>query len=858
MPSLLIKTRLFHAFLLIAITNGALAQQKTVPDSVQSIISDKQTVVDTNSTLTNKTDTTSSDSLAPVKESSAAFDAKVDYKAEDSLIFNVKTGKVYLYGKSEVNYEEINLKSDYIELDLEKNEVFSRGSKDTSGEEYGTPVFRDKDQEFEAREMRYNFQTKKGIISDAVTQQGDGYVEGARIKRLPDEVIFIKDGKFCPCEDREAKTHIKADKIKIIPDDKLVTGVANLKLGAIPTPLVLPFGIFPNKDGAASGIIIPTYGYSPGQGYFLQRGGYYWAINDYMDASFLGDIYSRGSWGLAAESNYKRRYRSDGRVYGEYKKFIQGAVETRDLREETVYEFRWRHKQDPKATPNSNFSADVNVVKNNQLNINTSSQNYLSNNFNSKINFTHNLPNTPFRLTANGSYEINTRDSSAELTLPEMTLNMDRIYPFKRKVKIGKDRWYEKFGLTYTSNFRNKVRTHQDSVFTSEAIRKMQSGLRHQFGLNSNYKVLKVATFNPSFNYTEYWEFKELNKSVSSTGEVVQDTLQKFGRRGEWNTGANLATNIYGMYLYRKGPVKALRHTMVPSVGFTYTPSYENNNYYRSYTDTNGTDYSYSIFALSPNGGGRNGKESGSVNFELKNNFEMKVKNKKDTVNNEKKVKLLDQFNFRSSYDMFADSMNWRPISVTINTSLFNFFNINYNSNLNMYAFGDGAQGSTRINQLELDKSGKLGKFTNHTLGVNFSVSNAKSLEKKKAKNEKMKSSSYVYQSIPWSFSVGYNYSYVNNGPTDSTKTVTQSLSLNTTIQITSGWKFQAQTNYDFEAKDIGYTSFSLYRDMNCWEARIQVVPKGGQQNYNFGINIKPSMLKDLKLERKRNFYDFN
>ena len=529
MPSLFSKSRLFHAFLLIVISNISAAQQNTVPDSIPPTSPKEIKAI--------APDSLQQDSAPKPKES--AFDSKVEYQAEDSLIFNVKTGKVFLYGQSQVHYEEIDLKSDYIELDIEKNEVYARGSKDTAGVEYGTPVFTDKGQEFEARNMRYNFETKKGIITDAVTQQGDGYVKGSKIKMLPDEVIYIQDGKFCPCEDRDAKTHIKANKIKIIPDDKLVTGPANLKLGAIPTPLVLPFGIFPNKDGAASGIIIPTYGYSPGQGYFLQRGGYYWAISDYMDASFTGDIYSRGSWGLGAQSNYKRRYRSDGRVFMEYKKFIEGSAETKDLREETVYEFRWKHTQDQKATPNSNFNADVNVVKNNQLNINTSAQNYLSNNFNSKINFTHNLPNTPFRLTATGSHALNTRDSSAEMSLPELALNMDRIYPFKRKVKVGKDRWYEKFGVTYTGNYKNRIKTHQDSIFTSEALRKMQNGLQHRFGVNTNYKVLKVATFQPYFDYTENWEFKELNKSISGGGEVLaQDTIKKFGRHGEWRTGA--------------------------------------------------------------------------------------------------------------------------------------------------------------------------------------------------------------------------------------------------------------------------------------------------------------------------------
>jgi hypothetical protein len=440
---------------------------------------------------------------------------------------------------------------------------------------------------------------------------------------------------------------------------------------------------------------------------------------------------------------------------------------------------------------------------------------------------------------------------------------MDRIYPFKRKTKVGKDRWYEKIGLTYTSDMRNLVKGHQDSLFKEENLDNFLTSFRHRFGLNTSYKLLKVLSWQPYVNYTENWELNQINRYWDPTDSLVkQDTLQKFGRYGTWNTGMNFSTKIYGMYTYRGGPIKAIRHVMTPVVGLQYDPDYRNRAYVKEvygYNDSLLQTYSiYDGSVSAYNATDPNGKERGSLSFELRNNVEMKVKSRKDTVKGEKKIKLLDQLNFRSAYDLFADSMNWSNVSIVANTNLFNFFRINYNSQLNLYALDSVLVGENKvykqINQFQYDKNGQIGRFTNHRLGVNFTLSNKKQQERKREKLQKQKNSPYVYQNIAWTLSVGYTYQY--DKPLDE-KRETQSLSLQGTLQLTKNWKFEGMTNYDFENNDFGYTRFSLYRDMNCWEARISVVPKGGQQNYNFSINLKPSMFKDLKVERKRNFYDF-
>ena len=797
--------------------------------------------------------------------SSSSFNSKVEYLATDSLRFDVKKQLVYLYGSGEVYYETTSLKADYVELDLNSNEVFSRGTLDTnSGELVGKPEFSDGGQEFEATEMRYNFQSKKGLISDAVTQQGDGYVTGDKVKKLPDDVIYIADGRFCPCEDRDAKTFIQAKKIKIIPDDKVVTGPANLKLGNIPTPLILPFGIFPNRRGAASGIIPPQFNYSESQGFSLQQGGYYWAVNDYMDLSFLGDIYSRGSWGLGLKSNYNVKYRFRGNVDLKYSRFVEGSAETQDLRRETIYRIFWKHVQDPKSSPYSNFSADVNVYANNRLDITSTSQQYLSNTFKSNINYNYKFPNSPFRLTVNASHELNSIDTNtyAQLVLPQLTLNMDRIYPFKRKYKVGRDKWYEKIGLTYSSTALNKINTLQDSLFTESALDDLKYGIRHSFGLNTNYKLLKVFSFQPSFNYRETWEFKQTTQNWDADSGVVNDhTIEKFGRYGTWDAGATVSTKMYMFYNFLSFlPVKTIRHVITPQVGFRVTPNYSDRDYVQQVqVDTLGNLSTYSIYDdYSPFSGAPTNKETGKITMELQNNFEMKVRSRKDTLTGYKKVKLLDQLRFSTDYDLFADSMNWNNLSIVASTNLFNFFRINYNSSMDFYAYGtDSSDNNYRLNTFELTENGRLGRFVRHAIGINFTLSNKKQQERKKKKLEEMNKSAFVFQNIPWSISVGYTYNYQKPYDDDS-KQQTQALVVNTKMQITQNWQFDASLNFDLEAREFGYTTFSIYRDMNCWEARIMVVPAGGQQQYNFGINLKPSMFKDLKIERKRNFYDFN
>lgn len=801
----------------------------------------------------------STSAKTPELKDASGLEDKVSYKASDSLRFDVKKQLVYLFGNAVVTYQKTELIADYIELNIQTNEVFARGTLNDTGGVKGKPLFKDGSQEFEATNMRYNFETKKGLIRDAFTQQGEGFVEGDKIKKLPDDVIYVWKGKFCPCEDRNARTHIKARRIKIIPDDKIVTGAANMRLGNIPTPLVLPFGIFPNSEKANSGVIIPTYGYSPGRGYFLQRGGYYWAVNDRLDATLTADIWTRGSWGLALDNNYKKRYKFDGQTDLKFQKFRTGAEETFDLKEETIYQVRWQHRQDSKAHPYGRFSADVNIVKNNRLDITSSSNQYLSNNFKSSVNYNYRFPNSPFSSSINGIYDLNTRDSSVTLTLPQTSLMMDRIYPFKRKKATGTERWYEKVSINYQANFINQMKSHQDSVFNSTTLNRLRYGINHNTEVTSNYKVMKVFSFVPYIRYSEVWHFHQTQRSFNAAqNRVLTDTFQKFGRHNTMSMGTNLSTKIYGMYHYRVGPVKSLRHVITPLVGFAYTPDYSKNPAYREYqTDSIGTKSKYNIFELSPMGAPPSQKQTGSINFELQNNFEAKVNNKKDTTGHGKKIKLIDQLNLGTSYDLFADSMNWRNMSVRANTSLFNFFNINYSSQLDFYALDEVKGLGRRVNQFEINRTGKIGRFTQHDFALSFSVGNRKSQEKNKEKIKSMQQSPYSYISIPWTLNVSYNLGISQSGLRN-TRQENQAVQFTGNLQLTPGWKIEGQTGIDLVSRQLSYTRIQIYRDLNCWEATFSFVPKGGQQQYQFGINMKPAMFKDLKLNRQRNFYDFN
>lgn len=789
---------------------------------------------------------------------SSAFADKVDYKARDSMRFDLSTKLVYLYGAAEVYYEDIVLKADSIVLNLDKSEVFASHTSDSNKKRIGEPYFEDSGENFTAHQMRYNFKSKKGLIYNATTQKADGTITGERIKKDTGNVIFIKDGQFCPCENADEGTYIKAKKLKIIQNDKIVTGPAYLVVENIPTPLVLPFGFFPNKTSQSSGVLLPEYGFSPGLGFHLLNGGYFWNMSDYVNTSFRGDIYTRGSWGLNNETAYRKRYKYNGNFNLSYSNFTSGFPEQQNRRISKNFFVRWNHRQDQKARPNSTFSADVNAgSKNNfQNNFNSRSSDYLTNTFKSNINYNYRFQNAPVNLTLNASHDQNSTDSTISIRLPEVGISVSRFFPFKRKVKVGKDKWFEKIGMNYTGNAKNQVKVKEENLLKPSILDSMQNGMSHNIPISTSFKLLKYFSVNPSVNLKGVMQFQSLEQRWDeAAGEVVKDTVSGFAGYGDVSFSSGLSTIIYGMYSFKKGKVKAIRHVLTPSASFTFRPDLSDYFYKTtgipllaqdSISDQDRyTPLQYGLF------GRPSQSEQGIIRLDLRNNFEMKVKNPKDSTGADKKIKLLDQLSFGTSYDIFKDSLNWSPINASGNANLFNLINLRFSGNLDPYAL-DPITGAT-INESYYNETGSLARLTQANVSIGFKMGNAKKI---KAAAERNKNSAWVLAAIPWSLDVSYSFNYTKIRLNPVSRK--QSVNLRGTFSLTEKFNVRAQTNYDFIANELSYTQINIYRDLGCWELRFDVIPSGNRKSYTFGVNIKPQMLKDLKLERKREWYDLN
>jgi len=875
--------QVIHLFLLImAVVPSGLAQEfptldlttPNVEDSSQLATQPADSSLPDSSVVT-EIDTTKTDT---VPTESGVLEGKVDYDAVDSLKFDLKSQKVYLFGQAHVKYLDISLEASYIEIDLQNNVLFAKGLPDSTGKLTGTPVFSDKGQQFTAEEMKYQFKTKKGIIKKVITQEGDGYLHGETVKKDSNNVLYIRNGKYTTCSNPEPHFHIQSNKLKVIKNDKIVTGPAYLTVENVPTPLAVPFGYFPNQDKQSSGILMPQYGQSPTLGFYLQNGGYYMGISDNLDISLQGDIYSRGSWALNGSTNYKTRYRYNGRMELGYSTFVTDTLRSRsssrdlpDFLKTNNYKIRWLHRQDPKARPNSNFSADVNINSTNNFrnNLNVSAQDYLTNTFSSSVSYNTAFSGTPFNMTVSATHNQNTSDSIINFTLPNTAFNMNRIYPLKRKNKVGADRWYEKIGVTYSNNFRNQISAKQDVLFEEKTLETMRNGMQHASTINTNFKILKFFTLSPSVNLSERWYLEQIEKTWDTENQVIDvDTIGGFSRFGQVSTSTSLTTLLYGMYSFKKGKVKAIRHVMTPSVNFSYRPDYSKPVFGRDLgyfkevqSDTNGNTQTYSIFEQGIYGGpSRN--ESGIVGFGLNNNVEMKVRSSKDTITGDKKIKIFESLSFNSSYNLAIDSLNWAPINIGARTTILNKFTLQGNAVLDPYAIDSNG---TKFNSSEWSQNNNIGRLTSARLAISFNLNGGKKdKDKKEPRTSNLGSEQeleginnriddYVDFNVPWSVRVSYNITY---SKPQFTELITNSITLSGDVNLTPKWKIGYRGDYDFRAKEIGYATFDIYRDLHCWEMRVSIVPFGNRQSYTFDLNVKSPILQDLKLSRKRNWYD--
>lgn len=783
--------------------------------------------------------------------------------------FDISNQTLYLFGNASIDYQDMSLTAAYMEYNFETREVFARGEQDSLGEIQGRPVFKDAAEEYEALEIRYNVDTKRGLIKEVTTEVVDGYVFGNRVKKDNDSIIYIEDASYCPCNDPDALTNFKVGKLKIIQDDKIITGPGYMAIGNIPTPLAFPFGYFPNKKGEAAGIIIPTYGESAGLGFYLLNGGYYLPLGEKFDLQLLGDIYSKGSWGVKTIMRYKERYRYNGTLNLSYSHLKFSDPEFPDFSLDKEFFIRWSHNQDPKANPNSNFKANVNAgtTTNFRNNFNANPNDYLSNTFQSNISYTRLWGKSNMSVSLRHSQNSNSR--IVNLTLPEIVYNVNRQYPLKNIAgdNRGLQKWLDKTGISNIGisgniGVKNDISV-PDSLISLNNLENLggefRNGARLTLAASTSLTLFKYFTINPNFTMTERFYIQTISKRWDNAAqESITDTIQGFRMAHEHRIGVSMTTKFYTYYNMKGGAT--IRHVLTPNISFNYRPDFGTN--VTGYFGENASLSTYSPFDIGIYGKPSSG-QSGTIGINLINNVEMKVKDRSDSTATFKKVKLIDNFNIATSYNIFADEFNWSMISMNGRTTLFNNLNINANATVDPYGYT--ASGDRINNTTYLKNNGKLARLTNATIAIGTSLKAKKreEFESDEGTEEELdfvqsNSDQYVDFSIPWSVFVNYNLmvsQFFQNG-TD-TLALTQSITFSGDISITQKWKIGFQSGYDFVQEDWTYTNLSVYRDMNCWEARFTWIPFGFQQSYNVQVNMKSSLLRDLKLQRRRAWFDY-
>ena len=807
-----------------------------------------------------------------------AVDKVIKYKAKDSVAMDLTSRRAFLYSDGSIDYDSMLLMADRVEVDFDRHTLHAHGTADTAGNVVGRPFFKQDGTDYHADTITFNYDTKKGIIQGVITQEGEGFLHGQKVKKINDSVMFLSGGSYTTCNYAHPHFALNFTKSKLIAGDKIVTGPAWLSIEDVPTPVALPFAFFPITHSRTSGVLIPSYGWQNYRGYYLRDGGYYFALGDNWDLSLLGDIYTNLSWALEAKSNYYKRYKYKGNFdarYGITYEGIRGDSNT--FNEYTDFKFTWTHDQDAKSNPYSRFSANVNLQSRN-YNKNTSNRNdYFNSTTTSSISYTTRLGSyLNLALSARESYNVQT--GVMNIKLPSISLSSITIYPLRRANPVGGYRWWENISLSYVMNAENNITTADSELFTRQTLNAMQYGIQHSIPLSSSVKVLKFFNWTNSLTYNERWHWSTIDKRYdASTGAVTTDTLFGFRANRDFNFSSSLTTRIYGMFQYKYGPLKALRHVINPSLSFSYHPDFgaERFGWWKQYTDTSGYVHRYSIFQNSLYGGPPDG-QSGNLRLSIGNNLEVKWQNPFDTTAEVKKIPLIENLTFAMSYDFAKDSLNLSPLAVSGRTTLFRTLVLNYNGSFSPYVIDSAGR---LHNEFLWNKEHRLFRKDNATWSAQLSFSINNNTFKKEGStpnqghpttailqtpynyNPVLMTGGYVDFSVPWNLSISYTFSYVNTfvaSIMDMHSQTVQSINLSGNVSLTKNWRIAMTTGYDFVNKGMSYTTVDIYRDLHCWEMRFSWVPFGYYQSWFFQINIKADALHDVKYEKRQSYQENN
>ena len=828
------------------------------------------------------------------KKERVDLDHVVNFTAKDSIVMYGKDN-ARMFGDGNITYGDIQLTASRLNMDMAKSEVYAIGAIDTSGEVAGNPVFKDKSGSYEAKTMTYNFKSEKGLITDIMTEQGEGYLTGGITKKVSDEDFYIKDAKYTTCDDHEhPHFYFQLTKGKIRPKKDVVTGPAYMVLEDLPLPIAVPFGFFPFTEKFHSGVLVPTFGEDYNRGFYLRNGGYYLALSDYADLALTGELYTRGGWGLTAQSNYAKRYKFHGNFNVSYLVTVNGEKGDNDYSKMKNFRVQWTHAQDAKANPNMSFSASVNFATSGYSRNNL--DDYYSNSFtentkSSTVNMTYKRPGSRWSFSTTASVSQRTAGSTLSVSSPNLTVTMRQFAPFKRKKAAGDERWYEKIKISYSGRFQNSLTAKQDEFFKKSLVKDWRNGMSHTLPINATFNLFKYLNVTPSITLNDRMYTNKIRQQWDpNANAVVRDTTYNFYNVFDFNFSLSFSTKLYGFFKPLKffgDKVNMIRHVITPSVSFSASPDFGSSfwGYYGQYERVNsdGTKepVKYSYFSNGLFGNAANGK-SGVVSFNISNNLEAKVKSDQDSTGY-KKVSLIENLTLSQSYNFAADSLRWSNLNTTLLLRLTKGFNLNLSATWDVYKYGLNKYGTpVRINKLRLLHGGGWGRLASTGTSFNYTLNNDtfKNLfgRGKKKKNEQKSvfdnnqqnkndsdqetnsgdgefdSDGYMKWDFPWSltfnYSLNYGYGEFDYKRLEYKGRWTQNLSLSGNVRPTKNWNLSMSASYNFDLHKIAYMNCSISREMHCFTMSASFVPVGPYKSYSFHIAVKSSILSDVKYDK--------
>lgn len=846
------------------------------------------------------------------RKKSGALDAPVTFSSEDSMVYDAKSKVARLYGNSNVKYQNMDLSSDRIQMSLDSSLVRATGTADSTGAISGTPVFTMGQDKYESDTMAFNFKTKKGFIYNVYTEQEDGYLSSQHSKRDSSGVLYLEHGRYTTCDQPHPDFYIALSRAKVRPGKDVVFGPAYLVVADVPLPLAIPYGFFPFTKSYSSGFIMPSYGDESSRGFYLRDGGYYFAMSDKWDLKLLGEIYTKGSWGLSVASNYRKRYRYNGSFFFSYQNTKNGDKGMPDYTEQTSFKLQWSHRQDTKSNPFSSLSASVNFAstsyERNNLNSMYNPQSYTQSLRTSSVNWSTSFSSLGMTISGSANLSQNMIDSTVSLTLPDLNISVSRFYPFKRKHMAGKERWYEKISMSYTGQFSNSIDTKEDKLFKSNLIKDWRNAFQHNIPINANFTLFNYININPSFNFTDRMYSNKVMKSWDEQAQTERaDTTYGFYNVYNWSMSIGASTKMYGFWVPSKkifgDKIQAIRHVLTPQVTFSYAPDC-GSRYYETYQKTD-ADGNVSLVEYSPFENGlfnvpSRGK-TGSVTFDLSNNIEMKVKSDKDSTGY-KKLSIIDELGFNMGYNMAAKEKPWSDLTVRLRLKWWKNYTFNLNAVFATYAYELDDNGGPYVSNHTEYSKGRFGRFQGLSQNISFTLNPEKlkkwfgggddeedateddnntedddtgiesnvdddmvngqnGARKKNAGKAETDADGYMKFSMPWSLTFGYGITMrENTSGKFNTKTMrypyafTQTLNFSGNIRISDGWNISFSSGYDFENHDLSMTTASLSRDLHCFNMSCSVV-LAPYTSYNFSFRCNAATLTDALKYDKRSGY---